>query len=179
MSSEPQSIKKHRTDVVDSQDSSNVPLGDDNALFQIDSGGSLVEDSISDLIPLPNTRLREILQLPKSGHLCKYFALGTCTAGSDCRFIHVSAAVKPPCQYFLKGLCRVGVNCRFSHQEVAVCKFFQGLRGCKNASCPFRHVPNAVVPVVVKSTDASKTILDKYSSVKVAESKGVVDLQTR
>ena len=58
-------------------------------------------------------------------------------------------------------------------------RFFQSLRGCKNASCPFQHVKEdvTVAPGAVGLGQASK-ILDKYSSVKLAESRGA-DLHTR
>ena len=132
---------------------------------------------------------------PMALGICKYFATGRCDAGDSCRFIHQlrpdTNRSKIECVYFSKGSCREGVNCRFSHStvsqravatrnetsDVPVCKFHGTLRGCKNSACPFRHVDES--PVVKRVSAVSSAteneaakMLERYSSVRIAEAKG-------
>lgn len=166
---EEQPAKKSRLEGDELEKSLTVDSSTIENLFQIDSDGIP-----SDFTPnIHEAKVEFETQLVPS---CKYFALGTCSAGSECRFRHESK-IPTMCQYFLKGNCRLGLGCRFMHQQ-APCKFFQSLRGCKNAKCPFAHIKEAL-PVVVPGGVGASKILDKYSSVKLAESKGVSDLQTR
>ena len=49
---------------------------------------------------------------------CKFFAAGTCTKGSRCRFSHSNAsaaAAQVECRYFKLGTCANGDRCRFLH----------------------------------------------------------------
>jgi hypothetical protein len=70
---------------------------------------------------------------------------------------------------------RFGFNCF---------RFYQSLRGCKNANCPFKHVAPADAQVITKITPTDEAseeaakILEKYSSTKKAETKGV-DVEVR
>lgn len=112
---------------------------------------------------------------------CRFFGAGYCAKGSLCEFRHsVEKNASIPCQYYIKGNCLNGSSCRFSHAAAPrshsgaapVCKFFGTLRGCKNPSCPFRHESETVaVPVGVAGL--GEKILEKYSSVKKADSLGV------
>ncbi|KAJ1621654.1 hypothetical protein T492DRAFT_1068145 [Pavlovales sp. CCMP2436] len=62
---------------------------------------------------------------------------------------------RTPCRFFQVGRCTAGSNCRFSHELVKAgetlrfttpCKFFREGR-CANGDCPFLHEPAAGRPV--------------------------------
>ena len=49
---------------------------------------------------------------------CRFFQVGTCRAGADCRFSHsvdAKADVRVPCKFFAQGYCAHGERCAFSH----------------------------------------------------------------
>lgn len=114
--------------------------------------------------------------------------------------IAAKGAIK--CQFHARGYCKAGDLCQFSHDqkvntpreqethnpaEVPICRyvvpvppiicshrFFQSLRGCKNPNCHFEHINPANLSMKASPATAIKAsnILDRYSSVKKAESRG-------
>ena len=49
---------------------------------------------------------------------CQFFAAGTCTRGTRCKFSHDNAraaAAQVECRYFKLGTCANGHQCRFLH----------------------------------------------------------------
>ena len=166
--------KKIRVEDASVDTSDNTIPANIECLFSIDSVGDISESELA--VAEISCEKHASNSARPSVQVCKYFASGSCKLGTSCHFKHETRS-STVCQYFLKGNCRSGSNCRFSHQ-LAPCKFFQGLRGCKNTSCPFAHVKEEIVLQTAIPSGATK-ILDKYSSVKIAESKGVSDLQTR
>jgi hypothetical protein len=116
--------------------------------------------------------------------------------------VEIAATASIKCQFHARGYCKAGDLCKFSHDqnvntprekethnpaEVPVCRyvvtvspticspsFFQSLRGCKNPNCHFKHINPANLPIKASPASAieASNILERYSSVKKAESRG-------
>ncbi|KAF5672044.1 hypothetical protein FHETE_3916 [Fusarium heterosporum] len=57
---------------------------------------------------------------------CMFYARGTCTKGTACRFSHARATATPPtrppqrpCRYFIRGHCKKAEACNFSHDQTS------------------------------------------------------------
>ncbi|KAI8976951.1 hypothetical protein BDB01DRAFT_852917 [Pilobolus umbonatus] len=84
----------------------------------------LSKSSPSQLQPFQFKRSRPIESMKrdnKSSNLshvpCKFYKLGTCTAGANCTFSHSSdlSSESAVCKYFVKGNCKFGTKCALLH----------------------------------------------------------------
>eukprot|EP01061_Rhynchopus_euleeides_P045714 TRINITY_DN8351_c0_g2_i1.p2 TRINITY_DN8351_c0_g2~~TRINITY_DN8351_c0_g2_i1.p2 ORF type:complete len:282 (+),score=76.72 TRINITY_DN8351_c0_g2_i1:42-887(+) len=109
------------------------------------------------------------MSAPSSNVVCPYEAKGTCTFGTECKFIHVNAVSRKrgretedlggigemkrkPCPYYSQGKCQYGVNCKFihsgappnapHHQGAAAqpCPFFLQNKCERGLACRFSHM---------------------------------------
>lgn len=63
--------------------------------------------------PSSSTKSKDLSHVP-----CKFFKVGSCTAGSSCPFSHTaleSGAQKDVCAWFVKGNCKFGHKCALAH----------------------------------------------------------------
>ena len=48
---------------------------------------------------------------------CRYYALGHCSNGSKCPYLHVDDQSQRICQFYLQGNCRFGAKCQLLHSK--------------------------------------------------------------
>ncbi|XP_039593861.1 zinc finger CCCH domain-containing protein 6 isoform X1 [Polypterus senegalus] len=88
-------------------------------------------------------------------YICKYFLVGCCIKGDQCKFEHEQVTLKKKneiCKYYVQGFCSKGENCIYMHNEYP-CKFFHtGTKCYQGDNCKFSHEP---------LTDVTRELLEK------------------
>lgn len=94
------------------------------------------------------------LERPARGQ-CKWFALGRCTRGASCPYLHEASPaprIPKPCRYFAAGHCPYGNACKFAHdkdkmvtaeappRKAKPCPYFAAGRCRWGENCRFAHV---------------------------------------
>jgi len=92
---------------------------------------------------------------------CRFFQVGTCTAGTSCRFSHEKSAdtlsVRVPCKFFAAGYCANGERCPFQHERSQQKRETAPPRPPSSSSVPPQSVYKATLACAATGTTQSSS----------------------